>query len=111
MINKLLTAEDVAAMINCGPSTIYEWAKGGRIPSLKLNGLVRFVPEEVQDWINNSRQQASNPGKAFAHHSQRVRRTDVNGIIRGAIDAQKKKTYNFPSKGEARPNQAQKGVE
>jgi hypothetical protein len=35
----------------------------------------------------------------------------VNTIIRNSIDAEKKRNYNFSSKGEARPNQAQKGVE
>ncbi len=111
MINKLLTAEDVAAMINCGPSTIYEWAKSGRIPSLKLNGLVRFVPEEVQAWIQRNRQQASDPGNSLGHLSQRVIGVSVDSIIRKAVDAEKKRNYNLSPKGKARPNQAQKGVE
>ncbi len=111
MIDKLLTAEDVAAMINCGPSTIYEWAKSGRIPSLKLNGLVRFVPEEVQAWIQKHRQQASNPGNLLGHLSQRVSGLNVDTMIRKAVDSEKKRNYNLSSKGKARPNQAQKGVE
>lgn len=96
MINKLLTAEDVAAMLNCGPSTIYEWAKSGKIPSLKLNGLVRFVPEEVQQWIQKSRQSASNPGKSLGLLSQRVTGVKVDTIIRRTIDAEKKRNYNVP---------------
>ncbi len=111
MINKLLTVEDVAAMISCGPSTIYEWAKSGRIPSLKLNGLVRFVPEEVQEWILNKRQSAPDPGKSLGRLSKRVTGMDVNTVIRNTIDGEKKRNYNFSPKGEARPNQAQKGVE
>ncbi len=112
MINKLLTAEDVAAMINCGPSTIYEWAKSGRIPSLKLNGLVRFVPEEVQEWILKKRQSAFKPGqKSLNQVSKHLTGMNVNTIISNTIDGEKKKNYNFSPKGEARPNQAQKGVE
>ncbi|HUL01469.1 MAG TPA: helix-turn-helix domain-containing protein [Nitrospirota bacterium] len=112
MINKLLTSEDVAAMINCGPSTIYEWAKSGKIPSLKLNGLVRFVPEEVQQWIQKNRQTVSDTGQSLSHLThQRVTGVNVNSIIRKTIDAEKKRNYNISSKGKARPNQAQKGVE
>ena len=98
-------------MINCGQSTIYDWAKSGRIPSLKLNGLVRFVPEEVQQWIQKNRQSESDPGKSLSHLSQRVTGMNVNTLIRKAIDAEKKRNYNLSSKGKARPNQAQKGVE
>ena len=96
MIDKLLTAEDVAAMINCGPSTIYEWAKSGRMPSLKLNGLVRFVPEEVREWIQRNRQPASDPGKTLGHLSHRVPGVNVDTIIRKTIDAEKKRNYNLP---------------
>jgi excisionase family DNA binding protein len=96
MINKLLTAEDVAAMINCGPSTVYEWAKNGKIPSLKLNGLVRFVPEEVQQWIQKNRQSASDPEKSLGLLSQRVTGLKIDTIIRRTIDAEKKRNYNVP---------------
>lgn len=111
MIDKLLTAEDVATMINCGPSTIYEWAKSGRIPSLKLNGLVRFVPEEVQAWIQRNRQQASDQRNLFGHLPRQIVGVNVDTIIRKAVDAEKKRNYNLSPKGKARPNQAQKGVE
>jgi excisionase family DNA binding protein len=111
MINKLLTAEEVAAMINCGPSTVYEWAKSGRIPSLKLNGLVRFVPGEVRAWIQKNRQPASDSGNSLGHLSKRVTGVSVDAIIRKTIDAEKKITYNLAPKGEARPNQARRGVE
>ncbi len=109
MINKLLTAEDVAAMINCGPSTIYEWAKSGRIPSLKLNGLVRFAPEEVREWIQRSRQPASDPQKLLGHLSQRVAGVNIDTIIRKTIDVEKKRNYNFSHKRESQTESSPEG--
>lgn len=50
---KLLTAEDVAKIINAGKSTIYEWAELGRIPCYKVNGLLRFDESEILEWLRS----------------------------------------------------------
>ena len=52
---KLLTAEQVAAIICCSPKTVYSWAQLGQIPSIKIGAgrkaLLRFDSEEVNAWL------------------------------------------------------------
>lgn len=108
---KLLTAEEVAAIINCGPSTIYQWAQCGMIPSCRINGLVRFVPSEIHAWIEKSKRLESNPIKSPWCSSRPRSKTDICRLIRKAVDSEKKRHYNKTHIGEAGPTQAQKGGE
>lgn len=48
---RLLTVKEVATIIKARPSTIYQWAEQGLIPSFKINGLLRFSEEEILQWI------------------------------------------------------------
>jgi excisionase family DNA binding protein len=48
---KILTVKEVADLIKSRPSTIYSWAEQGIIPSIKLNGLLRFDEGEILQWI------------------------------------------------------------
>lgn len=40
-------------MLNVNPKTIYQWAELGQIPHYKINGCVRFDPEEVKTWLES----------------------------------------------------------
>ncbi|MDH5668671.1 MAG: helix-turn-helix domain-containing protein [Nitrospira sp.] len=48
---KLLTAKDVAARLQVKDKTVYAWAKRGKIPTLKLNGVVRFDEKAIEQWL------------------------------------------------------------
>lgn len=50
---KILTCKQVADLIQAKPSTIYAWAEQGRIPSIKINGLLRFVEAEILEWLGS----------------------------------------------------------
>lgn len=47
----LLTAEEVAEMIGMGVDWIYEQARRGRIPVVKLGRYRRFRRESIEQWI------------------------------------------------------------
>jgi excisionase family DNA binding protein len=52
----LLTAEQIAQMLNVQRSTVYEWAQMGYIPCIRLGTgkkkpLVRFSQFRVQEWL------------------------------------------------------------
>lgn len=54
----LLTAEQVARLLNLKPSTIYDAASRGRLPCVRLwsgrrRAVVRFVPEEIERVIRS----------------------------------------------------------
>ena len=52
----LLTAEEVARLLNIKPSTVYDAAARGRIPSVRLwegrrRPLLRFRPEDIDQLV------------------------------------------------------------
>jgi len=49
----LLTVKELADQLHIKPSTIYSWARQGRVPHLKIHGLVRFHPEDIDRWVQS----------------------------------------------------------
>jgi excisionase family DNA binding protein len=47
----LLTAEDIAALLNISEKTVYRWSKSGSLPSVRIGTLVRFEPAAVSSWL------------------------------------------------------------
>ncbi|MEQ1845348.1 MAG: helix-turn-helix domain-containing protein [Nitrospira sp.] len=47
----------LSAYLNVKPGTLYAWAAQGRIPCVKLHGLVRFRRDEVERWVESFRVQ------------------------------------------------------
>jgi excisionase family DNA binding protein len=55
---KLLRPCDVVEMLGVSRSWLYDAAKSGRIPCVRLgseDGPVRFRPEEIEEWLEASR--------------------------------------------------------
>ena len=48
---RALNADELAAVLNVSPITIYKQAKKGLIPSFRIGSAVRFSPREVADWL------------------------------------------------------------
>ena len=57
----LLTVKDLAAWLNMKPSTLYLWAKQGKIPCRKVHSLIRFDWDEIQPWLASFSNQPLNP--------------------------------------------------
>ena len=47
----LMTAEDVAAILGVRSHYVYELARRGRIPTVRLGKYVRFRATAVEEWI------------------------------------------------------------
>lgn len=54
----LIAPEELAAALKIGRVTAYAWIRRGVIPHLKLEGVVRFDPQEVQTWLESKRKAA-----------------------------------------------------
>jgi excisionase family DNA binding protein len=48
--DKWLTAKEVAEMLGFDRDTIYNWARTGRIPAIKLRHRLRFKQSDIQRW-------------------------------------------------------------
>jgi excisionase family DNA binding protein len=54
----LLKPSEVAARLGVSRAWLYDAAKDGRIPSIRIggsNGPLRFVPNDLQRWIDDAR--------------------------------------------------------
>lgn len=49
----LLTVKDLSAWLNMKPSTLYLWAAQGKIPCVKMHGLIRFDPDAITAWLRS----------------------------------------------------------
>ena len=49
----LLTIRDLSRQLQIKPATLYAWAAAGKIPALKIHGVLRFDPKAVQDWLTS----------------------------------------------------------
>lgn len=92
----LLTIKEVAMRLQIKPSTLYAWAAQGRIPCLRIHGLVRFRQEEIDHWVESFR--AEEPPATLISHPK-GERTALDNLIARA----KGQVYNSASRG----NQAQ----
>jgi excisionase family DNA binding protein len=54
----LISPEELAAALKIARVTAYQWVRRGVIPHLKLEGVVRFDPQEVQAWLESKRRAA-----------------------------------------------------
>lgn len=47
----LLTTKELAEQLRIKPSTLYAWASQRKIPCVRIHGLIRFRPEEIERWL------------------------------------------------------------
>lgn len=55
MIEPMLTAAELAALLGFQPGTVVDWAEAGTIPSFKLGGRLRFRESEISSWLERRR--------------------------------------------------------
>ncbi len=51
----LLSPEDVAALMGVKRSTIYELARTGRLPYVKIGRATRFLRTDLERWLDQQR--------------------------------------------------------
>ena len=54
-MNTYWDIRQLADYLNVKPATLYAWAAHGKIPSLKLHGLLRFRQDEIDKWLESCR--------------------------------------------------------
>ena len=53
MTFSLLTVKDLATRLQVKDKTIYAWTRQGKIPSVRINGVIRFEVTEIEQWIRD----------------------------------------------------------
>jgi len=47
----LMDVKEVSAWLNLKPSTLYLWVAQGKIPALKIHGVIRFERDAIEQWM------------------------------------------------------------
>ena len=58
---RVLRARDVAKLFQVTPQHVYKMAAGGRLPSFRLAGAIRFDPHELANWLRKAQPVAFRP--------------------------------------------------
>ena len=53
----LLSVREVSSALSVHPKTLYKWTALGRIPCLRINGLLRFRKKDFEDWQDKHKSQ------------------------------------------------------
>lgn len=53
--DELITIKDVAEFLQIAEKTIYRMAADGKIPAFKVGGSWRFKRKEIENWLENQR--------------------------------------------------------
>lgn len=53
------TIKDVARLLNVNERTVYRLASAGKLPGFKVGGHWRFLPADVQRWIDEQKTTSS----------------------------------------------------
>lgn len=94
-----LTVQQVSSYLQVKTSTIYAWVGQGRIPFVKIHGVIRFQKEEIEQWVETFRKKEHGPPLRL----QRRVHQDVDTIIARV----KGEVYNA-TRGETKPESAQR---
>jgi excisionase family DNA binding protein len=76
----LLKPAEVAPRLGVSRTWLYEAARTGRIPSIRIGGCegpLRFVPEDLQRWIDDARAEWTPGGPACPTRTSVMDRVDV----------------------------------
>lgn len=53
-LEKLLDYNEASQILGLKPATLRTWVSAKKIPYIKLGGAVRFLPEQLRDFIKKS---------------------------------------------------------
>jgi excisionase family DNA binding protein len=97
----LMDIKEVSAWLNLKPSTLYLWVSQGKIPALKIHGVIRFQREVIEQWIQafEISQDPASAGTAQAPRSLPDRRRHGTDNVDALIARAKAEVYH-PSPGD-----------
>jgi excisionase family DNA binding protein len=82
-----LNVKELSKYINIKSSTLYAWSAQGKIPHLKIHGLLRFHKEEIDRWAQSFRKQTPEKSISIPKNSPK---TSIDILI----DRAKREVFN-----------------
>ena len=100
----LLTVKDMATRLQVKEKTIYAWASQGKIPCVKVNGVIRFDERAIEQWLQTCHVPVGPPRMPATNRSTGSA-TSVDHLIESATRAV------YTSHGETKPIASPDGKE
>ena len=75
----LLTIRDIAQWLTVKPSTLYGWVAQGKMPALRIHGVLRFRREDIDAWLAKCQIEPPNPSRPAARRPHGT--NDVDTLI------------------------------
>ena len=100
----LLTVKDMATRLQVKDKTIYAWTSQGKMPCVKVNGVIRFDAREIEQWLQTC-QVPVGPPRLPATNRRNGAATNVDHLIESATRAV------YTARGETRPVASPHGKE
>ena len=99
MTVSLMTVKDMATRLQVKDKTIYAWVSQGRIPCVKVNGVIRFDAREIELWLQQCHVPIGPPRMPVKprRNGSVQARDGVNRLVESA------KRAVYTSHGETRP--------
>jgi excisionase family DNA binding protein len=100
----LLTVKDMATRLQVKEKTIYAWASQRKIPSVKVNGVIRFDAREIEQWLQRCHVPVG-PPRMPAKSGRNGSASSVDHLIESATRAV------YTARGETKPVASPHGKE
>ena len=100
----LLTVNDMATWLQVKAKTIYAWASQGKMPCVKINGVIRFDERAIAHWLEIC-QVPVGPPRLPAKNRRTGPATSLEHLIESATRAA------YTARGETRPVASPHGKE
>jgi PTS system nitrogen regulatory IIA component len=55
--DQLMSIKELAEYLKVNVTTIYLWSQRGQIPAMKVGNLWRYRRSDIEDWLNQQRNQ------------------------------------------------------
>ncbi len=68
---QIYDVKKTAELLSVKPSTLYQWAELGQIPSIRLNGALRFDLEDIVKWVQSCKRGSDSEYTMIARTAQR----------------------------------------
>jgi excisionase family DNA binding protein len=82
----LLTVKDMATRLQVKEKTLYAWTSQGKIPSVKINGVIRFDARAIEQWLQRC-QVPVGPPRLPAMNRRTGSATSLDHLIESATRA------------------------
>jgi excisionase family DNA binding protein len=97
ILKEFLNIEELSDYLNMRKSTLYSIVENKEIPFFRFGRLIRFKKQEIDDWVEEHREESINPAKGREILGRVTNtRMDIDALVKNNIEEVKTRRYNLP---------------